>query len=278
MQLNPVYGPEPLQRIESLVEDPATPLVRQRARLADLLAGLDADQWASPSRCDGWSVQDVIAHLVTTNQFWSYSIVAGLAGKPSQVLAGFDPVATPAQLVASVQDRTVAETLELFNQSNDALATTLEGLDADGWDTLAEAPPGHQSIRLLAMHAIWDSWIHERDIALPLGRTPPVEADEVAASLIYVALLGPAFSAVSGATRPGTLAIRATDPEIDVQIEMGPHIVVRPGPAADGTPTLTGDAVGLVEGLSFRAPFTPTLADEDRWLLGTLGTVFDRTD
>ena len=278
MQLNPVYGDEPLQRIESLVEDPATPLVRQRVRLADMVSGFDAEQWASPSRCEGWSVQDVIAHLVTTNQFWSYSLACGLAGKPSRVLDGFDPVATPAQLVASVQDRTVAETLDLFNQSNDALATALEGLDARGWDTLAESPPGHQSIRLLAMHAIWDSWIHERDIALPLGITPPLEADEVAASLIYVALLGPAFSAVSGVTRPGTLAIRATDPAVDVQIEMGERIVVRPGPAPAGTPTLTGDAVELVEGLSFRTPLTPTLANDDRWLLGTLGTVFDRTD
>ena len=276
MQLNPVYGDEPLQRIESLVPDPATPLVRQRARLADLLAGLDDDQWAAPTRCEGWSVQDVIAHLVTTNQFWSYSIACGLAGEPSTVLSGFDPVATPAQLVESVRARSAGETLQLFTESNDALATTLQGLDADAWEVVAESPPGHQSIRLLAMHALWDAWIHERDIALPLGLAVPVEADEVAPSLIYVALLGPAFSAVTGETRVGTLALRATDPEVDVQIELGSRIVVRPGPAPEGTPVLAGDAVELLEGLSFRAPFTPSLSEEDRWLLGSLGTVFDR--
>ena len=30
-------------------------------------------------------------------------------------------------------------------------------------------------MRLLASHALWDGWVHERDIALPLGLTPPEE-------------------------------------------------------------------------------------------------------
>ena len=32
-------------------------------RLDHFFAGLDAVGWARPSRCDGWSVQDVLAHL-----------------------------------------------------------------------------------------------------------------------------------------------------------------------------------------------------------------------
>lgn len=35
----------------------------QRAELADLIEGLDARQWATPSLCDGWRVGDVAAHL-----------------------------------------------------------------------------------------------------------------------------------------------------------------------------------------------------------------------
>ena len=35
----------------------------QRAGLADLLAGLTAEQWMAPSLCDGWRVRDVAAHL-----------------------------------------------------------------------------------------------------------------------------------------------------------------------------------------------------------------------
>ncbi len=36
----------------------------ERVRLADLLAGVAPEAWAAPSRCAGWSVKDVVAHLV----------------------------------------------------------------------------------------------------------------------------------------------------------------------------------------------------------------------
>lgn len=35
----------------------------ERAELADLFEGLDADQWTAPSLCEGWRVRDVAAHL-----------------------------------------------------------------------------------------------------------------------------------------------------------------------------------------------------------------------
>lgn len=35
----------------------------QRLALADLIEGLDAQQWVAPSLCDGWRVRDVAAHL-----------------------------------------------------------------------------------------------------------------------------------------------------------------------------------------------------------------------
>lgn len=31
--------------------------------LAEDLAGLDADRWATPSLCGGWTVEEVVAHL-----------------------------------------------------------------------------------------------------------------------------------------------------------------------------------------------------------------------
>jgi mycothiol maleylpyruvate isomerase-like protein len=41
------------------------PLVHvERLALIDDLAGLDDEQWSRPSLCDGWTVHDVVAHLV----------------------------------------------------------------------------------------------------------------------------------------------------------------------------------------------------------------------
>ena len=255
--------------------DPSLPVMRQRRRLRDILATLDDDQWAAATRCDAWSVQDVITHLITTNQFWTISISAGRAGEPTRYLATFDPVATPAQMVEGMRAMSSADVLARYVDTVDALGDVMDGLDEDGWSTLGEAPPGHISLRCLALHALWDAWIHERDIALPLGLTPTVEADEVAGCLLYAAALGPAFYSSNGSSRRGTLGVKATDPDVSFVVESGPSVVVAPGPAPAGAPCLTGDAVALVEGLSFRGPLDHGLAEDDVWLLGGLAEVFD---
>ena len=40
----------------------------ERRSLAATLAGLDADQWEQASLCEGWSVKDVAAHVISTPQ------------------------------------------------------------------------------------------------------------------------------------------------------------------------------------------------------------------
>ena len=43
--------------------------VLRAARLpfVELLASLDSDGWATPSLCDGWTVQEVAAHVAETS-------------------------------------------------------------------------------------------------------------------------------------------------------------------------------------------------------------------
>jgi uncharacterized protein (TIGR03083 family) len=273
--LTPRYdGPAALV-LDGPTGDPAVPLLRQRRRLATTLAGLDAAQWAAPSRCDGWSVQDVVAHLVTTNQFWAFSASAALDGTPTRVLATFDPVASPAEMVAAVRSQSPAEVLARFAETNEALAHAVAGLDAEGWSAVGEAPPGHVSLRAVALHALWDAWVHERDIVLPLGLVPVEEADEIDGSLRYAAGLGPAFAATSGSTRTGTFGIEAVDPEVRLVVEVGGSVVVRDGEAARDRLRLVGTAVELLEALSLRAPLPHAVPEGDRWLLGSLGQVFD---
>src|SRR5690348_3633075 len=114
MQLQPRYGDDPILAVETTLADVSVPTLRQRRRLAELLATLDGDQWAASSRCAGWSVQDVTSHLVTTNRFWAASITAGRAGTPTQILAAFDPVATPAAMVDAARSLREAEVLDQF--------------------------------------------------------------------------------------------------------------------------------------------------------------------
>ena len=83
MRLTPRYdGPAVLQ-FPGAIRDLSVPLLRQRRRLGALLSGLDDAQWATASRCEKWSVRDVIAHLVGADQFWVLSAAAALAACPN---------------------------------------------------------------------------------------------------------------------------------------------------------------------------------------------------
>ena len=139
----------------------------------------------------------------------------------------------------------------------------------------AEAPPGHVSVAALAHHALWDSWVHERDILLPQGIEPPVEADEVRAALRYAAALGPAFAVAHHGARSGTVGLRSADPVVQLTVEVGDRVVVRDGAPDVADLQLDGDAVGLLETLSVRAPFAQQVPDRGRWLLEGLLEAFD---
>jgi uncharacterized protein (TIGR03083 family) len=279
MQLTPRYGTDPLI---VLAGDPATilePLVRQRRRLVEVLAAFDDERWAAPSRCAGWSNRDVVVHLDSTNAFWSFSIASGLKGEPSRFLASFDPVASPAQLVAG-SAMSGPEAGERFAASTGALCDLLAGLDEAGWTTLAEAPPGHLSVAAVAHHALWDSWVHERDVLLPLGESPTEEPDEIAATLRYAAALSPAFARNSGAADAGTLGVAVTGPDVAFVVEVGARVTVTD--VADGSAAeagadlvLRGDAVDLAEALSVRRPLDQPIPASTAWMVGGLAEVFD---
>jgi uncharacterized protein (TIGR03083 family) len=275
MRLTPRYGDPDLLRVVAPELDPCVPMVRQRRRFAERLATLDAGQWATPSRCAGWSVQDVVTHLIGTNQFWAMSVTAGLAGTPTAFLTDFDTDATPAQLVGAARPRSGEETLKRFVRTNEAIFDAIAGIDETGLSALAETPPGHLPIRALLLHALWDSWVHERDVLVPLGLVPDEEPDEVAASLLYAAALGPVIMAAGGSTRTGVLGIEASDPDVVFHVEIGPNVVVRTGPAPGGVPKLTGGAVPLVEAIGGRAPFVHPLGGDDHWMLGGMTGVFE---
>ncbi|HLM65225.1 MAG TPA: maleylpyruvate isomerase family mycothiol-dependent enzyme [Acidimicrobiales bacterium] len=274
MQIVPRYDGPPIVTLQGGA-DVGQPFIRQRRRLQALLGSLSDDEWSAGSRCEGWTVQDVAAHLVGVNRFWHFSISAGLAGSATRVLAGFDPKATPAAMVDAVRSAAPAETLAELVESNDALCELVGELNDDQWSMIAEAPAGHLPIRLLVHHGLWDCWVHERDIALPLGLAVAEDADEVLACLRFVAALGPAFSLTSGSATAAALVLETTEPDGCVVVEVTDHVAVHDRPPAEPTVVLRDAAVDLVEALSFRAPLTHAVPADHRWLVVYLGEVFE---
>lgn len=274
MRLDPAYGPRPALVVDLPATSGPHPVIGQRRRLQAHLAGLSEDGWRHASRCDGWSAQDVLTHLTSTNQFWDLSVQQGLAGAPTRFLATFDPVASPAELVAERGQVPPAETLEAFAESNEALLATVEALGDADLAVTAEAPPGHLPIRHVLDHALWDAWVHERDILLPQGHAPVEDPDEVATCLRYAAALGRAVSLAAG-VGPGSAEVVASAPPARMVVDVDDDQVrVHDGPIPDGAHRLEGPAVDLVEMLSRRDVGRPRPAAAD-WLSAGLAQVFD---
>jgi len=275
MEVSPRYDGSPIISIAGAPDDQLAPVVRQRRRTQAMIADLSDDEWSSATRCEAWVVQDVVAHMVSVNDFWTTSMRAGLAGTPTRMMTGFDPAATPELFVAPMRALAPREVLDRYVASNDAFVDVVEGLDESGWAILAESPAGHVPIRLIAHHALWDTWIHERDIALPLGMTTPEEPDEVGSCLRYAAALSPALAIGSGHAIDGVLAVDASNPTVRFVLEVGESVAIRDDVPPNDAPCLGGDAVALVEALSVRAPLPASAPSEWRHLVGSLATAFD---
>jgi uncharacterized protein (TIGR03083 family) len=275
MLVSPRYEGPAIISIDGDADDQRLPMVRQRRRFETMLMGLGDDDWSSASRCENWTVQDVVAHLVGVNIFWHASISAGLAGAPTRVLIGFDPATTPALMVDGMRQLEWGEVLDQFVASNHALLDVISGLDDDGWGALAETPAGHVPIRVVAHHALWDCWVHERDIGLPVGWDPPAELDELGSCLRYAAALGPALAISAGHGWAEVCAVEAHDPTMSFVLEAGESVHVREGLAPPEAPCLRGDAVALVEGLSLRVPLPPSTPTKWLELARSLATAFD---
>jgi hypothetical protein len=123
-------------------------------------------------------------------------------------------------------------------------------------------------------HALWDSWIHERDIMIPLELEPEVHHDEVAPSLRYVAAMGPALATSRDGGARGVLGIVVTDPDLSLLVEVDGQVTVRDA-AGSADLVLTGDCVEAVEALSIRRPMPWTIPPELAWMVAGVSEAFD---
>ncbi|MEW2445241.1 maleylpyruvate isomerase family mycothiol-dependent enzyme [Micromonospora marina] len=122
----------------------------ERAALADDLAGLDAAQWASPSLCGRWTVEETLAHLTAAGSIGRVRWVASVLG------ARFDFDLHNDRRLAEHRGADPGETLDRFRRIIGRTTSTFGPTEA--W--------------------LGEVVVHAQDIRRPLGltRTPSVEA------------------------------------------------------------------------------------------------------
>lgn len=273
MLLQPRYGSDPVITLDGPPEAIVVPSIRQRERLLGILETLSDEQWSTSSRCEGWTVRDCMVHLESTNGFWEMSIRAGLGGTPTEILASFDPAASPAAMVAA-SALSPAEVVGKMKASATSLNNLLGSLSGEDWAALGEAPPGHIGLSAVAHHALWDSWIHERDVLLPLDIEVAQEPDEIEACLRYASALALSFGVTTDQAGGIMFSVDVTEPSISFTAEVSDHVSITSG--STSTPVATGDAIQLLEAVSRRVPYTRDTPESIQRAFDGIGRVFDQ--
>jgi uncharacterized protein (TIGR03083 family) len=169
---------------------------------AALIDGLDTDAWRTPTRCTGWEVRDVAAHVV------------GLA---ADSLSGAPGVRTPDDHAAALRVHTPAELATRLRESRAIFASFFDGLDDAAWDGASPVP--EMSLARGVLGLAFDTHVHADDVRAALGR-PPDRGTGLAAAVAFLA-----YALTVDGWGPATLVLDGMTPR-----DIGP-----------GGPLITGD-------------------------------------
>ena len=160
-----------------------------------LLAELSDEQWQTPTSLPGWTVHDVVAHIVGTEM-----MLAG-APTPEVDVADRDYVhndigALNERWVEHLRSESPASMLARFRDITARRKAMLSAMPIEEWNTVTFTPAGPDSYGRFMRVRIFDCWMHEHDIRDVVGR-PPADAqltgadsrlalDEMTASMPFV--------------------------------------------------------------------------------------------
>lgn len=141
-------------------EETLTGTADELAQFEELVRSLTATQWQAPTRCAGWAIGDVAAHVTGT--------IADIATGRLAELAAPD---ASARQVAERRGRPPREVADELQQATKVVGDIAAGFDDAAWS--GPAPSGIPGTLGQGIEAIWyDAYIHAEDIRSALGRQP----------------------------------------------------------------------------------------------------------
>lgn len=147
-------------------------LEAEQTELASVLAGLDRRSLNLASRCDGWTIADVLVHLAQTNELAAASVHGELAeavggGPGNEGAADVDEWAGAA--VESERPDDPADAVSRYLESAEAQLSAFRAVEAS---RRVQWVVGDMAARTLASTRLSETWIHSGDIAFGLGIEP----------------------------------------------------------------------------------------------------------
>lgn len=211
-------------------------------RLSVHFASLDAAGWAEPSGCEGWSVRDLLGHLVAVEEYFAACLswgVGDLMQRYAATGAGSLDEFNAAGVAAS-KGIEPAELLATWHERNAANRAGFRAADGQDIDTSVGAYPA----RLQAFHVAFEYAIHAQDAGAH------VAPDERGARQDWLAAVA-------------RFALTEVKPDVEVVAGSGGFVV------SEGTSSATLTRDDFVAGVSGRA--APGRLDEAAAALVDLG-------
>lgn len=234
-----------------------------RARLRGWLGELPASRWSTPTRCSAWDVTGLVQHLISGAQFLGYTLHLAGKGEASRLLQGFDPQQTPALTAEQFRGLSQRDLLDRLAGMDERVQRECEVLAETGWDRLAEAPAGNVPAYLSLNHFLFDSWVHERDLLLPMTETPvsdPVEASVVTGYVLALACVAREADAATDPAAAYDVHISDLDQTMHVECAADGSATAGFAPRA-ATSHVSGRAGDLVDSLTGRSPQQPPVGE-----------------
>ena len=136
-------------------------MIDELTAFAELVQQLSDDEWQTPTRCAGWTVADVAAHVI--GQFTDV------------VNFRLDGLGTPEVTQRQVDERrgrSQAELVEELTASGKLGADIAQGFDDAAWE--GAAPGGAPGTLGFGIEALWyDAYLHADDIRSAIGKQSP---------------------------------------------------------------------------------------------------------
>jgi len=143
-------------------------LDQHRDRVTATAQSVPEGRWGDASRCGSWSIHETFRHLADSIQLQASSFT-GEAPFELDEGGDFDPNTTPDLWLQFSADETPAQTTDRFASYMNVGTTASVDALAAGLERRLDGPYGDAHWSAISCHVYWDSWIHQRDMAVPLG-------------------------------------------------------------------------------------------------------------
>ncbi|PTR22946.1 uncharacterized protein (TIGR03083 family) [Rhodococcus sp. OK519] len=140
-------------------------LSEQWAVVDDVLSTVDGDAWITPTALPGWTVRDIVSHIIGTE-----SMLSGLEPPPTAIdVHGFPHVrneigALNERWVEGLRAHTGAQILAMFREVTSSRLEVLGDMTQADFDATALTPAGPATYGRFMRIRLFDCWIHEHDI------------------------------------------------------------------------------------------------------------------